>query len=110
MRHYLLSITDDDDHTASTKLHVSDHHFALGNFRKSSTCNGIKRPKADRDDRLCHSCGRDVESSEHVLPVCSGVLEPVDARIVSQRKCEHDALILGSGRYPPPTPRQCWSP
>ena len=56
MRHYLLSIADEDDRIALTKLLVSDHTFALEHFRWSSTRNGIKRLKVDRDDRLCQGC------------------------------------------------------
>ena len=59
---------------------MSDHPFALEHFRWSSTRNGIKRLKVDRDDRLCRLCGRDVESPEHALLVCSGVPELVEAR------------------------------
>ena len=59
---------------------MSDHPFALEHFRWSSTRNGIKRLKVDRDDRPCRLCGRDVQSPEHALLVCSGVPELVDAR------------------------------
>ena len=102
MRHYLSSIADEDDRIALTKLLVSDHTFALEHFRRSSTSTGIKRLKVNHADRLCRLRGRDVESPEHALLVCSGVPE-LEPEIGSRRKCERDARILCSG-YPPTTP------
>ncbi|VDB85252.1 unnamed protein product [Peniophora sp. CBMAI 1063] len=80
LRHYLISITDDDERIALTKLLVSDHPFALEQFRWSSTRNGIERLKVAREDRLCRLCGLAVESPEHALLVCEGVQELIDAR------------------------------
>lgn len=75
MRHYLLSAIDADDRIALTKLLVSDYPFALEQLRWSSTRNGIKKLKVDREDRLYRLCGLAVESPEYRLLICIGVQE-----------------------------------
>ena len=74
---------------------MSDHPFALEHFRWSSTRIGIKRLKVDRDDRPCRLCGRDVQSPEHALLVCSGVPELVEAqdRFVAQVRTRCPDLV-----------------